>query len=133
MSGITTTGKLYTLVRDYALTGVESVSFLNHLQSWVDGKLLVIWDRSPIHRGAEVKSFLANGGSKRIHLELLPAYAPDLNPDEAVWKQLKYVELCNLCCRDLSHLRKELHLAIMRLRSKPYLIKSFFAGAKLPI
>ena len=68
-----------------------------------------------------------------IHLEQLPPYAPELNPDEGVWEQLKNVEMRNLSCKDLNHLRIELNLAINRLRSKPRLIQSFFAGAKLSI
>lgn len=60
-------------------------------------------------------------------------FAPDLNPAEGVWHHLKNVELRNVSCQDLYHLRHELNLAIMRLRSKPRLIKSFFAGAGLPL
>ena len=32
-----------------------------------------------------------------IPLERLPAYAPDLNPDEGTWQQLKDVKLRTLC------------------------------------
>lgn len=48
-------------------------------QHQIDGKLWVIWDGAPIHSG-EVRNFLA----ERIHLERLPAYAPDLNSDKGV-------------------------------------------------
>ena len=133
MSGITLMGKLYTLVRDEPLTGCESTVFLRHLLQHAGDKLLVIWDGSPIHRAAPVKSFLAEGGTKSVHLEQLPAYAPDLNPDEGVWQHLKHVEMRNLCCSDLHHLRTELWLATMRLRNKPHLIRAFFAGAGLGI
>jgi transposase len=133
MSAVTLSGRLYTKVGRQVLTGVASVSFLHHLQRQLGRRLLVIWDGSPIHRGAEVKSFLAgpNGGS--VHLERLPAYAPDLNPDEGVWQHLKTVEMRNLCCQDLDHLHHELTLAIARLRHKPDLIKSFFDRAGLEI
>ena len=133
MSAITTQGWLFTMVRDKSLTGVESVRFLKHLLAQLDRKLLVIWDGSPIHRGKEVKAYLADGATKHIHLEPLPPYAPDLNPDEGVWNQLKYVELRNVCCLDLGHLRHQFDLAVTRLRRKPYLIQSFFAGAGLDI
>jgi transposase len=132
MSGVSLTGKLYTLVRDRALTSEDSVGFLKHLRQSIRRKLLVIWDGSPIHRRS-VTLFMAQGGAQQIHLEKLPAYAPDLNPDEGVWQHLKHVELRNLSCRDLHHLRHELKLAIMRLRSRPSLIQSFFAGSELPI
>jgi len=133
MSGITPHGWLFTMIRDEALNGLDSVHFLKHLLCQTDSKLLVIWDGSSIHRNQYIQDYLANGATKQIHLERLPAYAPDLNPDEGVWNHLKYVELKNMCCSDLNHLRRELNLAIRRLRYKPYLIQSFFALAGLSI
>ena len=132
MSGITMEGHLWTLTRKRALTSLDSVRFLKHVRQQRQSKLLVIWDGSPIHR-KEVTRFMADGGTRYIHLEQLPAYAPDLNPAEGVWQHLKHVELHNVCCKDLSHLGRELNLAIMRLRSKPQIIRSFFAGAGLSI
>jgi hypothetical protein len=73
---------------------------------------------------------MANGGANYIHLEQLPAYAPD---PEGVWQYLKGVELANVPCQNLFLLRRELYLAFMRLRSKPHVIRSFFAEAGLSI
>jgi transposase len=133
MRGMTPAGQLYTLIRNEPLTGLESVAFLKHLLRHGAEKLLVIWDGSPIHRGQEGKTFLADGGAKQTHLEPLPASAPDLNPGEGVWDLLKYVELRNQCCADLPHLYRELTLAVMRLRSKPHLLQTCFQGAGLTI
>jgi transposase len=132
MSALTATGRLLTRVRPSAFTSADSVAFLKHLQHQIDGKICVIWDGAPIHSGA-VRTFLASGGAKRIHLERLPAYAPDLNPDEGVWQQLKHVEMRNLCCADLADLRRQLRLATMRLQNKPHLLRACFAGAALPL
>jgi hypothetical protein len=63
----------------------------------------------------------------------LPAYAPDLNPDEGAWQHLKHVELRNVCCLNLGHLHHQLDLATLRLRRKPHVILSFFAGAGLAL
>jgi transposase len=118
MSGITLEGKLYMLEQDRAFKGEDVVRFLKHLMHQIPGKLLVIWDGSPIHRSLAVKEFLASGASSRLKLEQLPGYAPDLNPDEGVWKHLKCVELKNLCCESLAQLRVELRKARERLRHK---------------
>jgi transposase len=132
MSGITMDGRLYTLVREEALDSLDSVVFLRHLRPHVSDKLLVIWDGSPIHKG-HVRTFLAEGGARFIHVERLPPYAPDLNPDEGVWHHLKNVEMRNLCCLNRAHLRRELDHAIKRLRHKRHLITACFAEAGLPI
>jgi transposase len=131
-SGITRAGQRYTRVRDGALNSTDRVKFLKHLRHELNGKRMVIWDGSPIHR-KEVRRFMADGGAKHIGLELLPAYAPDLNPAEGVWQQLKNVELRNVTCQNLPQLRLELARAIMRLRNKPHLVRSFFAEAGLSI
>jgi transposase len=132
MSGITMDGRLYTLVREEALDSLDSVLFLKHLRPHVSERLLVIWDGSPIHKG-QVRTFLAEGGARQIHLEQLPPYAPDLNPGEGVWQQLKHVEMRNLCCLNLAHLRSELALAIKRLRRKPHVLTACFAQAGLSL
>ncbi len=122
MSGITPEGKLLMLEQERAFKGPDVVRFLKHALRQVPGKLLVIWDGSPIHRGQVVKDFLASGAASRLQLERLPGYAPDLNPDEGIWKHLKCVELKNVCCRSLSELRKELRKAKERLRHKKHVI-----------
>ena len=133
MSAITPSGQLYSLIRSEPLTGVESVQFLRQVRYRVATDLLVVWDGSPIHRGEEVKTFLADGAAPSISLERLPPYAPDLNPDEGVWELLKHVELRNLCCRDFDHLHHQLGLAILRLRRKPHLVQACFEAAGLPL
>jgi transposase len=102
----------------------DIVRFLKHLLRHIPGKLLVIWDGAPIHRGQPVKDFLAQGGAQRIRLEQFPSYAPDLNPDEGIWNYLKRVELGNVCCLNLAHLRRHLRLATARLRHKRSVIQA---------
>lgn len=133
MSGVTTFGQLATLKRRRSLTGQDSALFLRHLSQYLCRKLLVIWDGLSIHRAEEVQTLLSCGWAGLIHIEPFPAYAPDLNPDEGVWQHLKHVELRNLCCTDLDHLEAELTLAIRRMRRRPELIQSFFAGAGLDL
>jgi len=134
MAGLTPAGKLYTLVRRESLSSSESVVFLKHLLVQTGTKLLVIWDGSPIHRWGAVREFLAEEGAKRIHLEALPGYAPDLSPlDQGCWHHLKDVEMANLSCMDMEELHLEFDLAIGRLRQKPQLIRSFFAAAGLAL
>ena len=131
MGGMTPEGKVYTLVRQEAFNGLHVIEFLDHLRRVAGPRLLVIWDGSPIHRRAAVKDYVA-GTRGGINVEVLPGYAPDLNPwDEGGWNHLKNVEMRNLACRDLEELHQEFHLAIGRLRQKSHLVRSFFAQAGL--
>jgi transposase len=131
IGAISPEGKLYFHVQDHSMDSGDVVAFLEHLLREISGRLVIIWDRAPIHRSHIIQEFLANGAAQRIHLERLPAYAPELNPGEGLWQQLKGVELRNLCCLNIPHLRGELRDAVKRVRRKPHLINSFFRGAKL--
>jgi transposase len=133
MGGLTTTGQVYTLVRQDSLSGVEVIEFLTHLGHQLEGAALMIWDRSPIHRRDIVKEFIEAVGAKNLAVELLPPYAPDLNPVEWLWRHLKEVEMANLTCLDLEELHQEVHLALGRVRGKPRLFPSFFEGAGLTL
>jgi transposase len=131
ISAISPEGKLYVHCQDHALDSDDVVAFLEHLRREVPGRMVLIWDGSPIHRSHTIQAFLANGAAPRLHLERLPAYAPELNPDEGVWQQLKGVELRNVCCVDLPHLHRELRDAVKRVRRKPRIIQGCFQGAGL--
>lgn len=126
ISGITPAGKLYVQAQDRALTGADVVAFLQHLLRHLAGPLCVVWDGAPIHRSAEVKRFLAEQPAGRVHIERLPPYAPELNPDEGIWGYLKRVELKNLCCMSLAELRVALRNAVRRLRRKADVILGCF-------
>ena len=129
ISAITPQGKLNTMIQPRAFNAEDIVRSLKHLLRQLGSKLLLIWDGLPAHRSRVVKQFLGQGAAQRLHLEQLPSYAPDLNPDEGVWNYLKNVELGNLCCHNLTQLRAELRKAIARLRHKTNTIRSFFRHA----
>jgi transposase len=126
ISGITKEGRLFLRLQDRAYTSADVVPFLRQLLRCVRGKLLVIWDGASIHRGPPIKQYLAHGAAKRLRLETLPGYAPELNPEEGIWTYLKHVELKNVRCQDLDHLHDELTRAAKRLRHKTRVITGCF-------
>lgn len=114
IGGVTLDGRLFLQVRQGAYDSAGMVGFLRVPLRKLPGKLLVVWDGSPIHRGHPITDFLQRGAAKRLHLERLPGYAPDLNPEEGIWSSLKRIELANVCCRDLADLRRHLIRACSR-------------------
>lgn len=131
ISAISPGGKLYFHAQDHPINSDDVVGFLEHLLGEVPGRMVLIWDGAPIHRSQVIRDFLADGAAQRLQLERLPAYAPELNPGEGLWQQLKGVELRNVCGFTMPHLRHELRDAVKRVRRRPRLIASFFQGAKL--
>jgi transposase len=126
ISAITPDGQLFFQVQAHTYTSADVIAFLQGLLDSIAGPLVVIWDGAPIHRSKALKAFLAEGAAHRLHLERLPGYAPQLNPDEGIWHWLKRWDLHNVCCRDLAHLEQELLGAYARLHQRPEVIRSCF-------
>jgi transposase len=125
ISGVTPEGELYLQVQEEAYTGVGVVGFLKHPLAQIPGRILVLWDRRRIHRSNVVKNFLASPEGERLQVDYVPAYAPELNADELVWRHLKYVELRNARHGTWRELRASLRCAVGRLRRKSDLLAAF--------
>lgn len=54
------------------------------LAAYPDVPILLLWDRAPWHRGPGIREVLV--ANPRLEIILLPTAAPDLNPQEHVWK-----------------------------------------------
>jgi putative transposase len=73
------------------------IEFLTDLHShFGDDRVTLIWDGLPSHRSKDMKTWLA-AQRRWLIVEQLPGYAPDLNPVELLWGNVKGRELANLC------------------------------------
>jgi transposase len=129
IGAVTPQGKLFLTVYAHSITSREVVLFLGQLLRMIAGLLLVIWDGIPTHRSRIVKAYLADGAAKRIHLEQLPGYAPDLNPTEWVWSYLKLADLANIACDHLPDLEALVINSKRRMQRRPGLIQAFVRNA----
>jgi transposase len=130
ISAVTPEGLLRMQVYEEAITGTQVVRFLEHLARRLPGgKFWIFWDGASIHHSREVQQFLAMAPAGRFRVEPLPGYAPDLNPDEGVWDQLKGNDLANVSCLDPRELRGEIRGATQRLQRHPEVVRGFFREA----
>ena len=58
-------------------------AFLEGLLRHLHGEVIAVWDGGSNHKGPLIRDLSSR--YPRLHLERLPAYAPDLNPVEFVW------------------------------------------------
>jgi hypothetical protein len=63
MSAITLDGKLYMIEQERAFNAEDAVRFLKHLMRQIPGKLLVVWDGSPITSRSGSQGFPCQRGS----------------------------------------------------------------------
>jgi transposase len=135
ISGITVSpevGRLnlqFTLL-DHNVHADDVVNFLKQLKRQVGRPLTVLWDGSNVHSKAKlVRAYLAE--HPEIVVENLPAYAPELNPDELVWGWSKHGRLANLAAEDTDELAEQVIDELAYLKEHPHLLASFLKKTKL--
>ena len=88
ISAITPRGRLWFRCFPDNLNAATYIAFLTALLQAVGKPIILIQDSHPAHVAAATRRFVQARG-KRLTVHNLPAYAPDLNPDEHVWTHLK--------------------------------------------
>jgi transposase len=63
----------------------------------------------------------------------IPAYSPELNPDEWIWDALKYQELSNFCPTSREELWQRAEETLLKMKGDPDRIKKIITGTKLPL
>jgi putative transposase len=91
---------------------------------------VVLHDRGNMHRGEPVDA-LDGDVDRLLGFEPLPAYAPELNPVEAMWNWLKYDELANFAPRDVAHLDRAIHNTLYPLHWDQPRLRAVLAGSPL--
>jgi hypothetical protein len=111
-------------------TADKVVEFLRDLLRHLRGNVVVVWDRGGHHKGPAMREFL--GTHRRLRLELLPPWAPDHNPVEAVWSWLKYGELANFVPVGVGELDDEIIDRLVALKFDPDLLHALWERSNLP-
>ena len=107
------------------------IAFLEELRRHFRGrKVILIWDGLPSHRSHDMTAYLQRQ-TTWLTVERLPGYAPELNPVEYLWGNVKGQELANLCAPNLGHAAAEFSNGMARVRHSQQLCFSFLHSAGL--
>lgn len=66
------------------------VKCVTDFASRLSRKTVLILDNASTHKSALVSSHLAAWRSQGLYIQYIPAYCPELNLIECVWKQIKH-------------------------------------------
>jgi transposase len=94
------------------------------------GPIVVVWDNLNAHVSAVMRVRVA--ARPWLRVVRLPAYAPELNPVEAVWSHLKK-SLANLAKRTVDQLLGLIKTRLKRIQYRPGLIAGFLARTRLDL
>ena len=122
---------LYFDILDHNVKADDFEAFVEQLLRRLRRPIILVIDRYSAHRSA-AKKLLARY-PKRLSVEWLPAYAPELNPAEQVWNHTKYADLANFIPDDVLHLGQSVAESLRKTRGQQHLLRSFFKHAKLPL
>jgi transposase len=120
---------LYCHLYEDNVQGGEVEYFLRHLLRQIPGHLFVLLDNASIHKSDPVGELRAR--TRRLHLVPLPAYAPELNPDEGIWNHLKRT-LANGRPDSQRELMDVLCEEVCRLAGRKDLLRACIAQSELP-
>ncbi len=125
ISALTNKGELRWMVLERGITAALLIVFLGRLIRDAGRKVFLILDRLPVHRGRAVQAWLA-GHRLQIKVFHLPAYSPELNPDEALNADLKQTIPRKAPARSREALKRSLIGHMRRLSKPPARIRSYF-------
>jgi transposase len=106
------------------MNGPRFVGFLKKLRADAGRPIIVIADNASYHTSGGVRRYVADNHGE-VAVEHLPAYSPDLNPDEQVWNHAK-ARLAKRFVATKEEFKAALFSILLSIQRTPDLILSFF-------
>ena len=125
VSAVSAKGSMRFMTVNGKMTADRFIEFLERLLKNQNAPVFLIVDGHPVHRSARVKAFVESTDG-RLKLFHLPAYSPELNPDEQVWNQLKNHRIGKMFIKSLDDMVEKVGSSMRSIQRSPSLIRSFF-------
>jgi transposase len=123
--------RCYFQTRPGSYNDLALIGFLRALKRHFAGRhVILVWDGLGGHKSRVMQQYLRRQRAW-LTMERLPGYAPELNPVEQIWGNLKSRELANQCPLDILALRRPVRSGFARIRHRPSLTTAFLRHAGL--
>ncbi len=123
--------RLYFQTRPGSYNSESLISFLEEFKRHLRGhKAILVWDGLPSHRSRLMIDYLRRQ-RHWLRIERLPGYAPELNPLETLWGNVKGQEMANACAEKLGDVDQAVRSGLDRVRRSRTLPYSFLRHAGL--
>jgi transposase len=131
VSAVNRQGHLRFQLFDKGIKAEDFKAFCKRLMSDSDGRpVYLILDNSRVHRAKLLKKF-ADDSNGMLKLFFPPAYSPELNPDEWVWKNVKHDHVGRAAVDGIQQVKALMLSGLRSLQKTPALIRSFFRNPNL--
>ena len=125
ISALSNTGGFWYHVFDGKFNGTKCIECLKHFLKGRKTPVILIVDGHPVHKSKKVQDYIESLEGQ-IEMVFLPPYAPDLNPDELVWNQMRNVGTTKKPLKKGESLKNRAILDLHKIKQDKKLIKSFF-------
>jgi hypothetical protein len=107
------------------------IGVLEQLAGFYRGqRVVLLWDGLSSHWSYKMRAHL-DAQRAWLTVERLPAYAPELNPVEGLWANLKGAELANFAGDTVAEVADQAHQGIQRVCDSDSLVVGFLAHTGL--
>lgn len=130
ISTVTNQGKVRFMLYRETMTAPVLIRFLARLVRDAGRKVFLILDNLKVHHSSKVRAWLENHAD-RIELFFLPAYAPELNPDEYLNCDLKALVHGGKPAKNRNELESKVRGAMMKIQNRPKRVISYFKYRKI--
>ena len=130
ISSITNQGKVRFMLYQETMNAKMFIKFIKQLLKDAERKIFLILDNLRVHHARVVKDWLKDY-TKEIELFFLPAYAPELNPDEYLNCDLKAGVHSRSPARDTTGLKKKVRSHMTKLQKLPNRVRKYFHHPKI--
>ena len=125
VSAITNKGRVHWMIVDGTVNADRFIEFLNGLCMDSRKKIFLVLDNLKVHHSKPVKEWLETR-KRKIEFFFLPAYSPDLNPDEHLNSDLKQGVGSKAPSRTKLMLQKSATEHMTMLKATPHRIRKYF-------
>lgn len=124
ISAVTPRGDLRFGFIEGTMNSERFIQFLKKLRQDAGRPIVVITDNARYHHSKLTQAFLKTQAAN-IVMAFLPAYSPELNPDEQVWNHAK-ARLAKRPIFNLDDMKRQLRSILLSIQKQTDLVKSFF-------
>lgn len=124
ISAVSARGDMHFDVIEESMDADKFIVFLQKLRQDAGCPIFVIADNARYHHSKKVQAFLETQPGE-IMMAFLPAYSPELNPDEQVWNYAK-AEVGKQPIKSKADLERIILSVMKSIQEKVELVKSFF-------
>ena len=125
ISAITARGELRFTVVEGRVASDVFIEFLKKMMADSSKPIIMIVDGASFHKSKKTRQYVRSQGDN-LKMFFLPPYAPELNPDEQVWNQLKS-RIGKAAIEGKVDLKAKIYRFMFQIQKSIRLIRSFFS------